>query len=113
MVMGGLCLFFVGLLVLSTMSLFESPDYDDYEYEEREKYDEDTEAHEDLMRNMYSFGKIFIVIGGLINSMALIGSGVGNTDQDSKVRGVSISAGIAFVVSVLVVLYIFSVIPLY
>ncbi len=106
MVMGGLVLFFIGLLILSSMTLFEPPDSDDFD--DYDDYKEDAEEHEDLMRSMYSFGRIFIVIGGLIESMALVGSGVGNANQDSKVRGVSISAGMAFVIAVLVVLHIFS-----
>jgi len=106
MVVIGLILFYVGLLLLSWMALVDPPDDDDYD--SYDDYKKEREDYYDLLRNLLGFGRIFIVIGGLIESIALIGSGVGNTDQDSKIRGVSISAGIAFVIAVLVILNLFS-----
>lgn len=105
MVWIGLIVFFTGLVLLSVMALVEAPDSDDYKT--AEAYDKAVEERSDLLRGLFGSGRLLIVIGGLVESLALIGAGVGNADQDVRVRVVSISAGIAFVISVLVVLSIF------
>ncbi len=107
MVLIGLIIFHIGLLILSSMLFLDSPDSDDYDGD-YDAYEDARGQYRDTVRNMLGTGRITIIIGGLMGDFALIGNGLGNTTQNNKIRAVSISAGIALAIAILVILSLFN-----
>lgn len=97
LVLMGIVMFFVGLMILSGAGMVEPPsnssDYDSYR---------------DTIRNMTGAGRLVIEIGGLLACIGLICGGIVADDVSDKIRAVMVSAGIAIVISTLIVLGWFS-----
>jgi hypothetical protein len=97
LVLMGIVMFFVGLMILSGAGMVKPPsgsgtDYDNYR---------------DTMRNMGGAGRLVIEIGGLLACIGLVCGGIVADDVSDKIRAVMVSAGVAFIVSTLVVLGLF------
>ncbi len=99
LVLVGLVLFFVGLMILSSTAFIKPP-----EDTSSDAYD----GYRDTMRNMGGSGRVVIELGGLLASVGLFGGGILAENIKDGVRVGMVSAGVAFIVSTLVVLGLFS-----
>ena len=97
LVLIGIVMFFVGLMVLSSMVFVKAP-----------TSSSDSENYHNTLRNMTGGGNIMIEIGGLLACIGLVCGGIAAEDVSDKIRAVMVSAGIAVVISTLVVLGLFS-----
>jgi len=97
-VLVGLVLFFVGLMILSSTAFVKPPTGSS----------SDSEGYQDTMRNMGGAGRVVIELGGLMASIGLFGGGILGENINNGVRVGMVSAGVAFIVSTLVVLGLFS-----
>jgi hypothetical protein len=95
LVLMGLVMFFVGLMILSSTVLIKPPNSGD------------TSSYSDTIRNMGGAGRLVIEIGGLLACIGLVCGGIVAEDVTDKIRAVMVSAGVAFVISTLVVLGLF------
>ena len=98
-VLAGLVLFFVGLMILSSTAFVKPP---------KDTSSSDYEGYRDTMRNMGGAGRVVIELGGLLASIGLFGGGILGENIKDGVRVGMVSAGVAFIVSTLVVLGLFS-----
>jgi len=92
----GIVLFFVGLMILSSTGFINDPDTGG-----------DYEAYQDTLRNMGATGRLIIEVGGLMACIGLVCGGIAAEDVSDKIRAVMVSAGIAVVISTLIVLGLF------
>ena len=98
-VLVGLVLFFVGLMILSSTAFVKPP---------TGSSSSDSQAYQDTIRNMGGAGRVVIELGGLLASIGLFGGGILGENINNGVRVGMVSAGVAFIVSTLVVLGLFS-----
>jgi hypothetical protein len=94
----GIVMFFVGLMILSSTALIKQPSYSSSDYA----------GYLDTMRNMHGAGQLVIEVGGLLACIGLVCGGIAADDVSDKIRAVMVSAGIAVVISTLVVLVLLS-----
>jgi TRAP-type uncharacterized transport system fused permease subunit len=94
----GIVMFFVGLMILSSTALIKPPSYSSSDYA----------GYQDTIRNMGGAGRLVIEVGGLLACIGLVCGGISADDVGDKIRAVMVSAGIAVVISTLVVLGLFS-----
>jgi TRAP-type uncharacterized transport system fused permease subunit len=95
----GILMFYIGLMILSSASFIKPPtSYSTGDYE----------SYSDTIRGMGAGGRIVIELGGLIACIGLVCGGIAADDVSDKIRAVMVSAGIAVVISTLVVLGLFS-----
>jgi hypothetical protein len=92
----GIVMFFVGLMILSSTGFIKPPSSSG-----------DYQAYQDTMRNMGATGRLVIEVGGLMACIGLVCGGIAADDVNDKIRAVMVSAGIAVVISTLVVLGLF------
>jgi hypothetical protein len=97
LVLIGIVMFFVGLMVLSSMVFVKAP-----------TNQSDLDNYHNTLRAMTGGGNIMIEIGGLLACIGLVCGGIAAEDVSDKIRAVMVSAGIAVVISTLVVLGLFS-----
>ncbi len=93
--MVGIVMFFVGLMILSSTAFIKPPTSGDYS------------GYTDTIRNMGGTGRLIIEVGGLMACLGLVCGGIAADDVNDKIRAVMVSAGIAVVISTLVVLGLF------
>jgi hypothetical protein len=89
----GIVMFFVGLMILSSTGFIKPP-----------TNSSDYQGYQDTMRNMGASGRLIIEVGGLMSCIGLVCGGIAAEDVSDKIRAVMVSAGIAVVISTLVVL---------
>jgi hypothetical protein len=92
----GIVMFFVGLMILSSTGFIKAP-----------TNSSDYDAYRDTIRNMGAAGRLIIEVGGLMACIGLVCGGISAEDVNDKIRAVMVSAGIAIVISTLVVLGLF------
>lgn len=92
----GIVMFFVGLMILSGTGFLKPPESSS-----------DYEGYRDTVRNMGAAGRLIIEVGGLLACIGLVCGGISAEDVSDKIRAVMVSAGIAVVISTLVVLGLF------
>jgi len=92
----GIVMFFVGLMILSSTGFIKAP-----------TNSSDYDAYRDTIRNMGAAGRLIIEVGGLMACIGLVCGGISAEDVNDKIRAVMVSAGIAVVISTLVVLGLF------
>lgn len=102
LVIGGVILFFLGMIVLCSMILVKPP---------TTPYGDEYQTYKDTLRTMAGSGRILVCLGGLLTCIGFFGSAIGNEKWDVKVRVGMISGGIAFIIAVLVMFSIFSSFP--
>jgi len=61
----------------------------------------------DTVRNTYGGSRIVLEIGGLLTCLGFFGGAINNDNLDVKIKVAFISAGISFIVTVLIVLNLF------
>jgi len=93
----GIVMFFVGLMIMSATGFIKPPSYGSSDYE----------GYRDTIRNMGAAGRLIIEVGGLMACIGLVCGGIAAEDVSDKIRAVMVSAGIAVVISTLVVLGLF------
>ena len=103
LVLIGIVMFFVGLMLLSSMAFVKAPSGSDSGAYER---------YNDTLRGLVGGGRIVIEIGGLLACIGLVCGGISAEDVDAKIRTVMVSAGVAMIIATLVVLGIFSTLPI-
>jgi len=105
LVIVGLILFFVGMMVVSSSSYIKKPSEPD-DYDQYEQYMEDLQDYYDQMKNMIAAGRVLIETGGLVVCLGLFGGAINNEELNIGLRVTFISAGIAFMISVMITLNI-------
>jgi hypothetical protein len=105
LVLVGLILFFVGMMVVSSSSFLKAPTQPE-DWDQLEQYYEDLEDYQEKVRNMVAAGRILIETGGLIVCLGLFGGAINNDDLNIGLRVTFVSAGIAFMISVMIILNI-------
>jgi hypothetical protein len=65
------------------------------------------DAKEDQIRNTYGGGRIVLEIGGLLTCIGFFGGAINNENLDVRIKVGFISAGIGFIITVMIVLILF------
>jgi hypothetical protein len=105
----GVLIFFVGAILLQSVSLLEQPEWEDFEDDEKdydeieEDYDDAMEGYEDAARNLYGIGRILNWVGGMFIVLPLYMMGITNDNLDWKIRASMLSTSTAIVITVIVV----------
>jgi len=96
LVLLGVILFFVGIMVVTSATLEQPPsDPDDYD------------RYQDKVRNEIGGGRIILEIGGLLACIGFFGAAIDNTELDVRIKCGFVSAGVAFIITTLIVLNLF------
>ena len=99
----GVLLFFIGTIVVQSMILVEEPDYDDYEYDEMDKYDKDYDKYQDSIRNLFGYGRILSWLGAMVLVLPLFVIGVSGENLEWKIRASMLTTGTAIIVATMII----------
>ncbi len=102
MVLLGIVVFFIGTMTSTSTVFLKAPSYSDYS-----NYDAYVAALKDYTQkrnDIIGTGNLLVEIGGLLSCMGLLGGAIEDNKIDIKVKCAFISAAIAFIITVLIVL---------
>jgi hypothetical protein len=106
MVLLGIVVFFIGTMVSTSTAFLKAPSYSDYS--DWDAYEAAQKDYIDSRNNILGTGNLFVEIGGLLSCLGLLGGAIENTQIPISVKCAFISAAIAFIITVLVVLSLIS-----
>ena len=84
----GIIMIFLGLMIGTSLTFQDDP-------------------KEDVVRNTHGSGRIVLEIGGLLTCLGFFGGAINNENLDVRIKVAFISAGIGFIITVLIVLNLF------
>lgn len=105
LVLVGILLFFVGMMISTSIIFIEKPSYTDYS--DYDAYEEALDDYYKQVKNIRGAGSITIELSGMLACIGLFGGAIDNKAIDVNVKVGFISGGISFLITVMIILGLF------
>ena len=105
LVIVGIILFFIGMMVTTSVVFIKSPKYSDYP--DYDQYEQALKDYTTKVNNVRGSGSILIELSGMIACIGLFGGAIDNKTLAVNLKCAFISGGISFLITVMIILTIF------